>query len=124
VAGARTRRIGVQLTATTRTALGAFVSPAPPVREREQHRGHRGDDLLFKVGDSANGSTASQVHLIGSDELRDRSPVETSAASRAPTPCTSWRSSPEFRRGRDMAERRGGLEGLVPAGPAPGVGPG
>ena len=27
------------------------------------------DDLLFKVGDSANGSTASQVHVVGPDEL-------------------------------------------------------
>jgi predicted alpha-1,2-mannosidase len=62
--GGPTHQIGVRLTATTRTALGAFMFPAPPGGGTAD-----ADDLLFKVGDSANGSTASQVHVVGSDEL-------------------------------------------------------
>ena len=58
------QRIGVRLTATTRTALGAFTFPAPPGGGTAAT-----DDLLFKVSDSANGSTASQVHVVGPDEL-------------------------------------------------------
>jgi predicted alpha-1,2-mannosidase len=60
--------IGVQLTATTRSALGAFEFPAIP------HPAHGagatpGDDLLFKVSDSANGSSSSQVQVVGTDNL-------------------------------------------------------
>jgi predicted alpha-1,2-mannosidase len=59
-AGTPSETVGVRLTATTRTALGAFSFPA----------GSAGaDNLLFKVGDSADGSTASQVRLIGTDAL-------------------------------------------------------
>ena len=51
--------IGVALTATTRSALGQFSFPADA-----------GDgNLLFKVSDSANGSSASQVEVIGSNGL-------------------------------------------------------
>jgi predicted alpha-1,2-mannosidase len=63
-AGSPSGSIGVRLTATTRTALGAFAFPAP------HGSGSAGaDNLLFKVGDSANGSSASQVRLIGTDAL-------------------------------------------------------
>jgi len=54
------RQIAVALTATTRTALGRFTF-APSAAA--------GDDLLFKVSDSANGSTASRVQLVGDDGL-------------------------------------------------------
>ncbi len=57
--------IGVRLTATTRTALGAFTFPGAP----STGAGPAGDDLLFKVSDSANGSSASQVTVVGTDEL-------------------------------------------------------
>ncbi|HUD18529.1 MAG TPA: GH92 family glycosyl hydrolase, partial [Acidimicrobiales bacterium] len=59
--------IGVQLTATTRSALGAFTFPASPPAAGAATTG--GDGLLFKVSDSANGSSASQVHVVGNDEL-------------------------------------------------------
>jgi predicted alpha-1,2-mannosidase len=62
--GSTSERIGVRLTATTRTALGAFSFPAP-----HGSGGADADSLLFKVGDSANGSSASQVRLIGTDAL-------------------------------------------------------
>ena len=60
--------IGVQLTATTRSALGAFEFPAI------QHPAHGagatpGDDLLFKVSDSANGSSSSHVQVVGTNDL-------------------------------------------------------
>lgn len=67
--GDRNRRIGVQLTATTRTALGTFAFPSDPSYRNSNGAVGGSDDLLFKVGDSANGSTASQVRLIGTDEL-------------------------------------------------------
>jgi predicted alpha-1,2-mannosidase len=67
--GDRNQRIGVQLTATTRTALGIFTFPSHRSDGNGSGAVSGGDDLLFKVGDSANGSTASQVHLIGTDEL-------------------------------------------------------
>jgi len=51
------RGVGVRLTATTRTALGSFAFPP----------GSTGDDLLFKVSDSANGSSASAVRVVGTD---------------------------------------------------------
>jgi predicted alpha-1,2-mannosidase len=63
-AGSPSKRIGVTLTATTRTALGAFAFPVP-----HGSGGADADNLLFKVGDSASGSSASQVRLIGNDAL-------------------------------------------------------
>jgi predicted alpha-1,2-mannosidase len=59
--------IGVQLTATTRSALGAFTFPASPPAAGAATTG--GDGLLFKVSDSANGSTASRVQVVGNNEL-------------------------------------------------------
>ncbi len=59
--------IGVQLTATTRSALAAFTFPAPPPAAGTNTAG--GDELLFKVSDSANGSSASRVQVVGRDEL-------------------------------------------------------
>jgi predicted alpha-1,2-mannosidase len=59
--------IGVQLTATTRSALGAFTFPASPPTAGAATTG--GDGLLFKVSDSANGSSASRVQVVGNDEL-------------------------------------------------------
>ncbi len=59
--------IRATLTATTRSALGTFTFPA-----RSRTAGapnNQGDDLLFKVSDSANGSTASQVRVASPDEL-------------------------------------------------------
>lgn len=60
--------IGVQLTATTRSALGAFTFPATsaPTDAATPTDGH---DLLFKVSDSANGSSAARVQVVGTDEL-------------------------------------------------------
>jgi predicted alpha-1,2-mannosidase len=62
------RGIGVQLTATTRSALGAFTFPVAPTSPGNPGA-PGGDDLLFKVSDSAAGSTASQAQVIGNDEL-------------------------------------------------------
>ena len=58
--GGRSQDVGVQLTATTRSALGAFTFPAGV---------SGGDDLLFKVSDSANGSSSSGVRIVGTDAL-------------------------------------------------------
>jgi len=58
--GQESGRIGVHLTATTRSALGSFTFPAHPAGN---------DDLLFKVSNSANGSTTSAVKVVGSDAL-------------------------------------------------------
>jgi predicted alpha-1,2-mannosidase len=58
--GGRDQSIGVQLTATTRSALGAFTFPSNATG---------GDDLLFKVSDSADGSSASRVRVVGTDAL-------------------------------------------------------
>ncbi len=60
--------IGVRLTATTRSALGAFEFPASPLGHRRAGAA-AGDDLLFKVSDSANGSSSSQVRVVGTDNL-------------------------------------------------------
>jgi predicted alpha-1,2-mannosidase len=57
-AGPPAQRIGVNLTATARSALGAFAFPAGS-----------GDALLFKVSDSADGSSASTVRVVGNDAL-------------------------------------------------------
>ncbi len=65
--GDRAQDIGVRLTATTRSALGAFTFPAPTPGNGAAQPG--ADDLLFMASDSANGSTASQVHLVGDNEL-------------------------------------------------------
>ena len=59
--------IGVQLTATTRSALGAFTFPASSPAGGSATTGS--DGLLFKVSDSADGSTASRVQVVGNDEL-------------------------------------------------------
>jgi predicted alpha-1,2-mannosidase len=59
--------IGVQLTATTRSALGAFTFPASSPAAGSATTGS--DGLLFKVSDSADGSTASRVQVVGNDEL-------------------------------------------------------
>ncbi len=56
--------VGVRLTATTRTALGQFIYPSSP-----SPSSGAGDALLFKVSDSANGSTSSEVRVVGDDEL-------------------------------------------------------
>jgi len=57
--GGAAQGIGVALTATTRSGLGQFSFPAAA-----------GDgSLLFKVSDSANGSSASQVRVIGNDGM-------------------------------------------------------
>jgi predicted alpha-1,2-mannosidase len=63
--GADGQGIGVRLTATTRTAMGAFTYP--PSAGSGAQAGS--DDVLFKVSDSANGSSASQVRVVGSHEL-------------------------------------------------------
>jgi predicted alpha-1,2-mannosidase len=60
--------IGVQLTATTRSALGAFTFPALAA-PADGVTAQGGDDLLFKVSDSANGSTSSRVQVVGNREL-------------------------------------------------------
>ena len=60
--------IGVQLTATTRSALGAFTLPARP-RPAKDASTTADDHLLFKVSDSANGSSSSQVQVIGTNGL-------------------------------------------------------
>jgi predicted alpha-1,2-mannosidase len=60
--------IGVRLTATTRSALGAFTYPGTSAAVTDAGA-TPGDDLLFKVSDSANGSIASQVRVVGTDEL-------------------------------------------------------
>jgi predicted alpha-1,2-mannosidase len=59
--------IGVRLTATTRTALADVTFPAS-TSDSGTGPG-AGDDMLFKASDSANGSSASQVHIDGNDEL-------------------------------------------------------
>jgi predicted alpha-1,2-mannosidase len=59
--------VGVRLTATTRSALGAFSYPPSPAGSGAQPAG--ADGLLFKVSDSANGSSASQVQITGNHEL-------------------------------------------------------
>jgi putative alpha-1,2-mannosidase len=56
--GAPDQRIGVDLTATTHSALGAFTFPAGG-----------GDDVLFKVSDSADGSSASSARIEGRDRV-------------------------------------------------------
>jgi predicted alpha-1,2-mannosidase len=56
--GTPAQRIGVNLTATARSALGAFAFPAGT-----------GDALLFKVSDSADGSSASTVRVVGNNAL-------------------------------------------------------
>jgi len=66
--GSGDQGIGVQLTATTRSALGAFTFPASPAPE-DAAGPSDGDDLLFKVSDSANGSSAARVQVVGTDEL-------------------------------------------------------
>ncbi len=60
--------IGVRLTATTRSALGAFTFPATSA-PADAVDPTDGDGLLFKVSDSANGSSAAQVQVVGTDEL-------------------------------------------------------
>lgn len=57
--------VGVRLTATTRTALGQFTFPAASPTSASE----AGDALLFKVSDSANGSSDSEVRVVGDDEL-------------------------------------------------------
>jgi predicted alpha-1,2-mannosidase len=64
--GGPTQRIGVQLTATTRSALGAFTFPAGDAGASGPDGS---DDLLFKVSDSADGTSASTVHVVGNDAL-------------------------------------------------------
>lgn len=54
--GSGGQHIGVQLTATTRSALGVFTFPATPSPTGEAGPAD-GNDLLFKVSDSANGSS-------------------------------------------------------------------
>ncbi len=66
--GSGNQGIGVQLTATTRSALGAFEFPALPRPARGVSTAGA-DDLLFKVSDSANGSSSSQVQVVGADSL-------------------------------------------------------
>ncbi len=66
---AGTDGIGVQLTATTRSALGAFEFPALRHPSDRARTTATGDDLLFKVSDSANGSSSSQVQIVGTDHL-------------------------------------------------------
>jgi predicted alpha-1,2-mannosidase len=66
--GAADQRIGVDLTATTRSALGAFTFPALTSASGASTLGG-GDDFLFKVSDSADGSTASTVRVVGRDAL-------------------------------------------------------
>jgi len=65
--GSGSGAVGVRLTATTRTALGAFTYPG--VGTHDAAAPDEADDLLFKVSDSANGSSASRVALVGNDEL-------------------------------------------------------
>jgi predicted alpha-1,2-mannosidase len=70
--GAPARGIGVQLTATTRSALGAFTFPAHGSGQHSDRiagNDRVGDYLLFKVSDSADGSTTSWVRIVGNDEL-------------------------------------------------------
>jgi predicted alpha-1,2-mannosidase len=66
-AGAPARDIGVKLTATTRSALGAFTFPGRVAGQNDG--GDKSNDVLFKVSNSANGSTASRVHVVGHDAL-------------------------------------------------------
>jgi predicted alpha-1,2-mannosidase len=70
--GAPDQDIGIQLTATTRSALGAFTFPAQgsgQYSDRIAGKNVASDYLLFKVSDSADGSTASKVRIVGNDEL-------------------------------------------------------
>ncbi len=60
--------VGVRLTATTRTALGQFTFPSAPSASPAA-ASEAGDTLLFKVSDSAAGSSGSEVRLVGDDEL-------------------------------------------------------
>ena len=59
--------VGVRLTATTRTALGSFTFPGAPTSTGDGASAT--DDLLFKVSDSANGSSAARVDVVGDDQL-------------------------------------------------------
>ena len=70
--GPPAQQVGVDLTATTRTALGVFTFPSSaslPQRDAGTGTGTGADAFLFKVSDSANGSTASHVQVLGHDEL-------------------------------------------------------
>ena len=60
--------VGVRLTATTRTALGQFTFPSAPSASPAA-ASEAGDTLLFKASDSAAGSSASEVRLVGDNEL-------------------------------------------------------
>ncbi|MGO8869936.1 MAG: GH92 family glycosyl hydrolase [Acidimicrobiales bacterium] len=66
--GSGAQAVGVRLTATTRSALGVFTFPAVSSAAGPAGGGP-GDELLLKVSDSANGSSASQVRLVGDDGL-------------------------------------------------------
>ena len=61
--GPPARRIGVRLTATTRSAMAAFTFPAVPAGQNDGPTA--GDELLFK----ANGSTNSRAQVLGSNAL-------------------------------------------------------
>lgn len=50
--------IETQLSATTRTGISDFTFPST-----------KQANLLFKVGDSANGNEAADVHIVGNDEV-------------------------------------------------------
>jgi len=68
--GAPEQQVGVNLTATTRTALGAFTFPSSAsLPQKDAVAGAGSDDLLFKVSDSANGSSASHVRVLGNDGI-------------------------------------------------------
>jgi predicted alpha-1,2-mannosidase len=66
--GSGTGAIGVRLTATTRTALGSFTFPGASASSTGSAAADT-DDLLVKVSDSANGSSASRVEIVGNDGL-------------------------------------------------------
>ena len=64
--------IGVRLTATARTAVGQFAFPALSSSSAPSSStavsataSEAGDALLFKVSDSANGSSGSEVRVVG-----------------------------------------------------------
>jgi predicted alpha-1,2-mannosidase len=81
--------VAVSLTVTTRSGLGRFLFPG----------GHRAN-VLFKVADSANGSTGSSIAVVGADEVEGSvqsgsfcgtgGPYELYFAARFAEPFASW----------------------------------
>ena len=89
--------IKTELTATQRSGMARFTFPATTQA-----------DLLIKLLDSQNGTSASTAQIVSSTEVSGTATSGSASAARpAATPCTStWSSTSRSRRARSSTRAR------------------